>query len=169
MAAYIEESSQSFLRKLAKKAEFQSLLKLRKAQKHDGTSEELVLKFFAYLNNRESFDEAVTEFLNSYMEIADDDFDFTSSEILFDKVCAILSKGLQGPVLRTGTSVTPINQFEAIMVGAGELIRSGKSPRVPPNRRWLDDPELVKHSTKGTNTRGSLNGRINRAMELLAP
>ncbi len=158
-----------FLRKLAKSPHFQSLLKLRQAQKHDGTSEELVLKFFAYLYNRTQFDGAVTEFLNSYMDQADKNFDFAASEGLFSKVCELLHSGIKGPVLRTGTSVTPINQFEAIMVGAGQLLLDEKIPRVPKNKKWLDDETLVKHSTKGTNTRVSLNGRIDRAMELLAP
>lgn len=158
-----------FLRRLAKNRDFQSLLKLRKAQKDDGTSEELVLKFFAYLNNRPAFDEAVTEFLNTYMELAGNAFDYDNSEKLFNKVCRVLAEGIGGPVLRTGTHVTPLNQLEAIMVGAAELLRSGSEVQVPANKKWLDDNELVEHSTKGTNTRGALNGRIDRARKLLTP
>jgi hypothetical protein len=56
-----------FLREMAKNERFDSLLKLQKRKQSDGTKEELVLKFFAYLRDRNNFKGQVKEFLNQYI------------------------------------------------------------------------------------------------------
>ena len=55
------------LRDLAESDGFKTLVKLQQAHSNDGTREELVLKFFAYLNRGEHYDGKVKEFLNTYM------------------------------------------------------------------------------------------------------
>lgn len=94
-------------------------------------------------------------------------FDFDAGKELFLEVTAELAAGLEGPVLRTGTKVTPLNQLEAILVGAADVLRAGGRLRVPKGRGWLDDQALVEASTKGTNTPSALRARIDRAAELL--
>ncbi|NRD54802.1 DUF262 domain-containing protein [Corallococcus exiguus] len=156
-----------FLRELAEQKSFQALLKLQKGKQDDGTSEELVLKFFAYLNNRNDFDGKVEDFLNSYMETAPTKFDYKEGRELFNEVTAKLTEYLGGPFMRTGVHTTPLNQFEAVIVGAADIIRSGKKITKPATG-WLDDTELVRASTGATNTRKMLNERIHRAVELLS-
>ena len=156
---------------LARDKNFNSLLKLRKRQQDDGTKEEAVLKFFAYLYDRSRFKGAVTQFLNAYMRTCQDDpasFDEKRARQLFVTVTAKLAEALHGPVLRTGTTVTPLNQFEAVLVGAAEVVRTGGTMRVPKTRAWLDDAELVAASTKGTNTPSTLTKRIERARSILS-
>jgi hypothetical protein len=68
--------------------------------------------------------------------------------------------------MRRNVNWTPINQLEAVLVAAAELVREDKQTFTP-QEDWLNDAELVYFSTKGTNTRTMLNGRINRAKELL--
>lgn len=155
-----------FLREMAAMKEFRKLVKLRTAQEDDGTREELVLKFFAYLNERATFKGAVTEFLNSYMKLATASFDYEEGRALFAAVVQGLFTIVKGPVLRRATHVTPLNQVEALMVGAGEVLRSGRRLAAPP-RGWLNDKALVESSTKGTNTPAMLRTRIDRARELL--
>lgn len=158
------------LRKLASTPNFETLIKLKKRQLQDGTKEEVVLKFFAYLFDRPHFKGEVTNFLNAYMKQADDlppAFDTGLATDLFEKVTLSLATALNGPVLRTGTFVTPLNQLEAILVGAAEVLRSGGTLAVPTGRAWLDDPALVSASTKGTNTPAALRSRIDRSTVLL--
>lgn len=160
----------TMLRELAENHHFLSLIKVKKKQADDGTAEEVVLKFFAYLNNRDNFKGAVASFLTAYMKRCHEEvgsFDYEKNKILFAKVTKSLADALKGPILRTGTHVTPLNQLEAILVGAAEVIRSGNQLQVPKDRAWLDDPDLVNLSTKGTNTPSALRGRIDRATELL--
>lgn len=64
-------------------------------------------------------------------------------------------------------TVTPINQLEAVLIGIGRVIRSGKKLVKPPNG-WENDEVLVEASTKGTNSRSMLFRRIERAEELFS-
>ena len=54
-----------------------------------------------------------------------------------------------------------------MLLGAAELIRAGTT-KFKPKSNWLNDATLTTYSTKGTNTRKYLNGRIDRARELLS-
>jgi hypothetical protein len=157
------------LRDLASIPSFTRLVKLQRKKQDDGTREELVLKFFAYLEDRREFTGAVTEFLNNYMNAAAQKtpHEIESLQELFERTVNKLYKITGGAVLRSGYNVTPINQLEAILVAVGELLREEKRIRRPP-ADWLDDEELIRYSTKGTNTRRYLNGRIERAKALLA-
>jgi hypothetical protein len=156
------------LRELGENERFRSLVKLQKARQNDGTREEIVLKFFAYLNDRDGFDGAVTKFLNEYMDRNAKSFDVRAGRELFLRVVEELAQITDSkPVLRGNYPNTPINQLEAILVGLGEIIKSGADVARPP-KGWLNDEELVESSTKGTNTPSMLRRRINRAKTLLS-
>jgi hypothetical protein len=155
------------LRELAEERDFSTLLKLQRGAQHDGTKEEQVLKFFAYLNDRDRFKGAVTKFLNDYMAGPALDLEIDESRALFLKTTQALIEISGGdPFLRSNVTRTPLNQFEAVMVAAGQLLSSGRQP-VNPGSNWTDDAELVRSSTRGTNTPAMLRARITRATELL--
>ncbi len=157
------------IRELARDTNFRSLLKLQKAHQEDGTHEELVLKVFAYKNNRDAFRGQVTQFLNDYMKsrVAQE---FSEKEKTnFTDTCSHLSVALKGkPFLRSNVSVTPQNQFEAVAVALAEVLEEGKTPRgLSGMSKWLNDEELVASSTGATNTKSMLTQRINRAKKLI--
>ena len=156
------------LRELAEYPAFRGLVKLQKKNEENATREELVLKFFAYLNDRSRFNGAVTEFLSNYMEDNRDNFDVDDGRKLFHVVSDQLAASIGGPFLRATTPVTPQNELEAVLVASAEVIRSHGRIGKPPSG-WLDDPELVRASTGATNTRKRLAERIERAKELLTP
>lgn len=156
-----------FLRTLAGDEDFNKLLKLQDFNENDGTREELVLKLFAYFEKRDKFKGRVTDFLNDYMATLPTDYDFESRAALFKTVVSELRRVLPGPVLRRNVNWTPINLMEGVLVGAAELVRDGTTTFAPKGD-WLNDEKLTTYSTKGTNTRNYLNGRIERARELLA-
>ncbi|MEZ2297006.1 DUF262 domain-containing protein [Variovorax sp. RCC_210] len=150
---------------LSLNSDFLQLIKVQKLHKDDGTIEEQVLKFFAYLNWRENFDGSVTEFLNLYMEHRHKETKTSKDRAEFTATVKALQPHISGPMLRKNTKLTPLNQFEAILVGAAEVLR--KNNVLQPQKGWLDDAQLTKFSTGGTNTRAMLKGRIQRASELL--
>lgn len=157
-----------FLREMAKYERFDSLLKLQKRKQSDGTKEEVVLKFFAYLRDRANFKGQVKEFLNEYMDKTKEEYDETADADLFKKSVNHLSDVLNnGAFKRPTDKVTPLNPLEACLVAIGELIGSGAAMRTPPGD-WINDAVLAKHSTKGTNAPTSLRARIDRARELFA-
>src|SRR5690606_37715545 len=68
---------------LAGRDDFGSLLKLQKKRQSDGTREEQVLKFFAYLRNRGEFNGKVKDFLNRFAELMSEREDFSNESDLF--------------------------------------------------------------------------------------
>lgn len=154
------------LRELGEQPSFKKLVKLQPVHQNDGTREELVLKFFAYLNWADKYDGNVKSFLNTYMKEAGPNLDLDVARQLFHSVVDGVLKITKGPLLRKGYGNTPLNQLEAVMVGVGRILNAGKKLKTPP-ADWLNDAELLKYSTKGTNTKPSFDGRNSRAEELL--
>jgi uncharacterized protein with ParB-like and HNH nuclease domain len=155
-----------FISELAENDEYESMLKLQKSKKHDGTKEEIIIKFFAYKEDRNNFSGDVKRFLNDYTEKKRYDFNTSKAQYIFEKVIDRLRNHIDGFFLRSRVHTTPLNQFEAVLVGAGELIeQDGRTFNPQPG--WVEDAELVYYSTGGTNTRSMLEGRVRRAKELL--
>ncbi|MFI9784662.1 DUF262 domain-containing protein [Kitasatospora sp. NPDC051984] len=156
-----------FIEELSEDPRLRAILKLQKAHENDGTQVEQVLKFFAYKNRREAFDGKVERFLNGYMEIASGAFDYAKEREIFDKALGILYNVCEGkPFLRKQTHVTPLVQFEACLVAAGDLAAEGLGPGAV-DALWLEDAELRASSGAGSNTKGMLRRRLARAKELL--
>ncbi|MEN5062130.1 DUF262 domain-containing protein [Luteimonas sp. TWI1416] len=155
----------AFLESAASNSHLNSMIKLQKGRKDDGTLEEFVLKMFAYSDAQEEFDGRVTYFLNEYARHHQSVEKVAKIKSEFDNVVRKLSKVQPGPILKDNYSVTPLNLAEAVFVGALRVHRAKK--KFSPKVGWLKDAELLKYSTKGTNTRAALNGRVSRAIELL--
>jgi hypothetical protein len=168
-ACIYEGQLNALLRELAADPRFKGLVKLQRQNEENATREELVLKFFAYLNDRESFSGAVHDFLNTYMAANQDTADVASMRDEFDRTIDELVSVLGGgPFLRSNVSVTPQNELEAVMVAAAEVLRQ-HGRLGDPQGSWLDDPDLVAASTGATNTKKKLKQRISRAIQLLTP
>ena len=145
---------------------FLSLIKLQSNNEDDGTKEELVLKTFAYLLNRDHFNGKVKDFLNTFTREVGPKLDLAELRTMFTGIVAELARVVGGPILRKNVGWTPQNQAEAVLVAAAELYNENVA-RFTPKKDWLNDAELVFYSTKGTNTRNMLTGRIERAKRLL--
>lgn len=156
-----------FIEELSRREALRKLLKLQDSNQHDGTMQEQVLKFFAYKNSQPSFRGAVTKFLNEFTALAMEGFDYERETEVFDETFDFLSSILSGPFLRKNTYVTPLVQFEACGVGIARIIEEGGTP-VKPDSDWINDDELVKASTGGTNTSNMLGRRITRAQALFS-
>ncbi|HEU4973979.1 MAG TPA: DUF262 domain-containing protein [Baekduia sp.] len=165
-AAIYRGSFNDMLRELAYSEPFKTLVRLQPAREDDGTREEMVLKFFAYLHDRDRYEGPVTEFLNQYMEERSSDDNLQSDRELFERVAEEIHRITQGPFQRPGYGPTPLVELEAILVGAAEVLAEGGAIADPP-AGWESDEQLVSASTGGTNTRAMLRARISRAKELL--
>ncbi len=152
-----------FIRELARCDDFVSCIKLTKLQQADGTKEEMVLRFFAYLNNYENFDHSVVEFLNDYMEASSKRFNYEKGEKTFRAVFAALAQVFPKGIVKHG--VTPQNLFEAITVGAALAYLNKGYINTDGVADWIKDPELVKFTTGATNTRKKVSGRIGYCRE----
>ena len=150
-----------FLERMAKYQAFTAAVRLTEKQEHDGTREECVLRFFAFLHHYTEFEHSVVDFLNTYMQEASHSFDYTKGERIFTKTLDQLAKGLPNGIVRTPTRrTTPINLFEGVAVGAALAIE--RKPRLVFKQlaKWLNSSELRRYTTGATNNRAMVVGRI---------
>ncbi len=141
--------------------EFNVVVKLTEKQRGDGTAEECVLRFFAFLERYQCFDHSVTEFLNKYMEDASKKFDYEHLEPEFRKVFRQLAKAFPDGVMRPHRKgTTSLNLYEGIAVGAALAIRERGNLVTDNLTKWMGTDELRSYTTGATNDRRRVRGRI---------
>ena len=98
---------------------------------------ELVLRFFAFLNNYKAFTHRVDEFLDDYVESTQAGFDKDKFKQEFEDMLRFVDKYFEFGFRKTKTAKsTPRVRFEAIAVGVGLALRE-KSDLVPQSMDWL--------------------------------
>ncbi len=148
-----------FLKELSQDTNFKECVHLSENQENDGTREELVLRFFAYLYDLDSFEHSVKDFLNNYMSKADRNFNYSKNDKLFREVFRILNEALPMGISK-GRKNTPLNLFEAVSVGAALAYMDKGKINVSGIEEWLKDKELLKYITGATNSSPRVIGRI---------
>lgn len=148
-----------FLKEMAKDANFNLCIRLPEAKDNDGTREEMVLRFFAYLYNYKEFVHSVKDFLNSYMEESCKKFNYERNEKIFRTVFKELAVALPDGITK-GRKVTPINLYEGVAVGAAVAWMKKKKIDTTGIKDWIQCDELKKYTTGATNSRNAVIGRI---------
>lgn len=149
-----------FLRRMADNAHFRAVVKLQEGNQHNGTFEEFVLRFFAFLHAYQTFEHDVKEYLNEFMESQLSSFDETADADVFNKTFKLLATKLPNGIVRLPRKITPVNLYEGIAVGTGLAILSGRKPKSSRLPSLLDDEELRKFTTAATNSQRMVSGRI---------
>lgn len=148
-----------FIKELSKDENFKECVHLADRQENDGTREELVLRFFAYLYDLENFDHSVKDFLNAYMEKADKKFNYSKGEKVFKYVFEKLNEALPKGISK-GRKNTPLNLYEAVSVGAARAYTNKGTINTKGIQEWITDEELIQYTTGATNTKSRVVGRI---------
>ena len=150
-----------FLENMAKDQNFNRVVKLTDRQMQDGTREECVLRFFAFLHRYKSFVHSVIDFLNTYMKDATKSFDYDEGEKLFrqtfQQLATVLPEGIRRPN-RKGS--TPLNLFEGVAVGAALALQKKSMLHKNDVQQWLESEELKSYTMAATNNLASVKGRI---------
>lgn len=149
-----------FIGDLSENEHFNAVVNLPSAKLKDGTKNELILRFFAYKNNRHQFEHSVVGFLNDYMADASTSFDYKKNRSIFEKTFKALAHELPSGIKRGTRTTTPFNLFEAIVVGAADAIENGIDIRGKNVSTWIDDDDLTQLTSGATNSRPRLNARI---------
>jgi hypothetical protein len=154
----------AWLDKRAENKNFRRVVRLTKSQKHDGTREECVLRFFAFYFHYEEFEHSVKEFLNHYMEEASKSFDYRSCRKLFDEtfkqLAGIFADGLRRPSQGRKIGTTSLILYEGVSVGAALALRKQSTLAANGVEVWLQSPELRSYTTGATNDINAVRGRI---------
>lgn len=154
-----------FLSELSENEDFLSVVNLPTSKENDGTYGEFVLRFFAYLHNRENFDHSVVGFLNDYMSEASKHFNYKKNRKLFEKTFNELSKLLPEGIRRGNRKLTPVNLYEAITVGAATAIDEGKDISQSNPNEFMNDSDLTALTSEASNSRVRVLKRVNYCYE----
>ena len=122
---------------------------------------ELVLRFFAYLNNYQDFVHNVNGFLNKFLIKNLEAFDEKQYEEDFVRMLAFVDANFEFGFAKTKrASTTPRVRFEALSVGIALALRENPNLTVD-NVDWLQSAEFKKLTTSdASNNQNKLVGRI---------
>jgi uncharacterized protein with ParB-like and HNH nuclease domain len=147
------------LKTLAQDANFRKVVKVSSADETNGTYEELVLRFFAFLERYKKFEHSVLDFLNSYMDEANHQPLSAESEGFFVLTFEFLAAELPEGIVR-GKKITPFNLFEAVAVGTALVLQGGNQPKPGIVDGLLNNEDLKQLTSGGTNRNKIVVGRI---------
>jgi Protein of unknown function DUF262 len=154
----------SFITECAANAQFKALVPLSERNAKRKEYEEIVLRYFAYLNNYGSFKKSVEDFLTEYLKSKNGNFSDADRQAMLDEFGRMLnftSQHFPNGFKRIGYNTVPRIRFEAIAVGVSLALR--ENPNLVPGDigKWLDSPEFIKHTrSDASNSRPKLINRI---------
>ena len=157
-----------FLKECTKNSTFIRVCPVSETSKKRYDDLELVLRFFAFLNNYKNFNHRVDEFLDSYVESVKDSFDQKKFKMEFENMLAFVDKYFEHGFKKTKTSKsTPRVRFEAIAVGVGLALRENPS-LIPSSMEWLGSEEFKMHTTThASNSPSRVSGRVEYVRDML--
>ena len=157
-----------FLKECTKNSTFIRVCPVSETSKKRYDDLELVLRFFAFLNNYKNFNHRVDEFLDSYVESVKDSFDQKKFKMEFENMLAFVDKYFENGFKKTKTSKsTPRVRFEAIAVGVGLALRENPS-LIPSSMEWLRSEEFKMHTTThASNSPSRVSGRVEYVRDML--
>lgn len=147
------------LAELSMDAHFRLVVVLPDSKWIDGTPEDFVLRFFAFLHRYRLFEHSVQDFLNDFVSdhvaqgVSHEDLD------LFGRTFAFLAECFPSG-LKSRKGATPVNLYEGLAVGAALALRQSPSLRPTVDPAWLGSQELQSFTTGATNSRPRVIGRI---------
>ena len=129
---------------------------------------ELVLRFFAFLNNYKAFNHRVDEFLDEYVENTQNSFDKDRFKQEFESMLSFIDKYFENGFRKTkNAKSTPRVRFEAISVGVGLALRE-KPDLIPQSMDWLYSDEFKVHTTThASNSPSRVTGRVEYVRDML--
>jgi hypothetical protein len=148
------------LKKLARGTDFLSVVRLKESDYKNGTAEEYILRYFAYLDERQNFDHSVKGFLNDYMRANSTRKVSPARMSLFKKTMTALDAAFPSGLTRGQSSTTSAVLFEAISVGVAEALKLNGKVSSGRLTALAADPKLRKLTTGATNSRKMLTSRI---------
>ena len=147
------------LTSLAADPEFNIVVRLAENNQNDGTREEFVLRFFAYLENYLQFEHAVKGFLDDFTIANQSKAEVARRRRIFSTTFGYLARCFPAG-LKSRKGVTPVNLFEGVSVGAALALTENSKIAPPDDLSWTNGSDLRKFISGATNTRGRVRGRI---------
>ncbi len=149
----------NFLKEMASDDNFREIVKVPVTKEDALKNEDLVLRFFAYLYAYDKFEHSVNDFLNDFMDLASNKFNYKEGRTIFREVFRVLREALPEGITR-GRNATPANLYEAVAVGAALAYVKNKNIVTDGVRDWISSKELLEITKEGTNTNKMVKDRL---------
>ena len=158
----------TFIEECAKNKLFNELCPISNTMRQRYEDSELVLRFFAYLNNYNQFNHRVDVFLDEFVDKNKDSFDEEKFKAEFENMLVFVKRYFPNGFAKSkNAKSTPRVRFESISVGVALALR--ENPKLnPSNIDWINSEEFKIHTTThSSNTKARVVGRIEYVKNML--
>lgn len=165
---FMKTDFMEFIKECSKDDVFLRLCPVSDTLKKRYEGQELVLRFFAYLNNYKKFEHRVDQFIDDYVDSNKDTFNKNKYLKEFKGMLDFVDKNFPyGFAKSKNAKSTPRVRFEAISVGVALALRENKNLIVN-NVDWIESDEFKVHTTShASNSFNRVMGRIEYVKNML--
>ena len=165
---FMETDFMRFIKECSEDNVFLKLCPLSETLKKRYEGQELVLRFFAYLNNYKKFEHRVDQFVDDYVNSNKDTFNRDEYLKEFKGMLDFVDKNFPyGFAKSKNAKSTPRVRFEAIAVGVALALRENEKVIVN-NVDWIESDEFRVHTTShASNSPNRVTGRIEYVRDML--
>lgn len=165
---FMQTDFMRFIKECSEDDVFLKLCPLSETLKKRYEGQELVLRFFAYLNNYKMFEHRVDQFIDDYVESNKDTFNRDGFLKEFKGMLDFVDKNFPyGFAKSNNAKSTPRVRFEAIAVGVALALRENEKLIVN-NVDWIGSDEFRVHTTShASNSPTRVTGRIEYVRDML--
>lgn len=165
---FMQTDFMRFIKECSEDDVFLKLCPLSETLKKRYEGQELVLRFFAYLNNYKKFEHRVDQFIDDYVDSNKDTFNRDEFLKEFKGMLDFVDKNFPyGFAKSKNAKSTPRVRFEAIAVGVALALRENEKLIVN-NVDWIGSDEFRVHTTShASNSHNRVTGRIEYVRDML--
>lgn len=165
---FMQTDFMRFIKECSEDDVFLKLCPLSETLKKRYEGQELVLRFFAYLNNYKKFEHRVEQFIDDYVDSNKDTFNRDEFLKEFKGMLDFVDKNFPyGFAKSKNAKSTPRVRFEAIAVGVALALRENEKLIVN-NVDWIGSDEFRVHTTShASNSPNRVTGRIEYVRDML--
>lgn len=158
-----------FLGACARNPMFQELCPISETMRDRQEGQELVLRFFCYVDRYQDFRHDVDKFLSGYVVATKDEFDEERMRSEFGRMLLFVKKAIPSGFAKSKNSkTTPRVRFEALSVGIALALRERPALLQPKDVSWLESDEFRLHTTTHASNSGPrLRGRVEFVRDML--
>lgn len=152
-----------FVEKCSKLPLFRELCPISTVREKRAEYPELVLRYFAYLNDYRNFDKSVNDFLNDYLsDMNKSEFNDTLMMNEFTDMLSFIHRHFRyGFKKNANNKSVPRIRFEAIAVGTSLALRENPNAAPDSPTNWLISKEFLIHTrSDASNSRPKVRNRI---------
>ena len=151
-----------FIRLCSTNALFRDLCPVSLVRENRAEYEELVLRYFAYIDNYIKFDKSVDDFLTTELESGNKNFDKARLESEFATMLTFVDKHFINKFRKSGANKSvPRIRFEALSVGVTLALRINPNLQPTDPDVWLNSNEFLAHTrSDASNSRPKVINRI---------